>query len=55
MIDICEYPCTPLGFREAKGFNNNQEMFMRTDLLGPWDHSSVLCRGNSKTILKNSD
>lgn len=56
--DICEYPCPPSGFREAKGFNNNQEMlisYLRIDLLGLWNHSSVLCRGISKTILKNSD
>lgn len=55
VIDICEYLCPPLGFREAKGFNNNQEMLMRIDLLGLWDHSSAACRGNSKTILKNSN
>lgn len=38
MIDNCEYPCPPLGFREAKSFDKNQEMLMRIDLLGMWDH-----------------
>lgn len=31
----------PLGFREEKGFNDNQKMRMRTDLLGLWDHLLV--------------
>lgn len=30
-----------LSFREHKDFNGNQELHMRIDLLGLWDHSSV--------------
>jgi len=44
-----------LRFQRRKKFNDSQKMHMRTDLLSLWDNSSVQCKGNSKTILKNSD